>query len=341
MLEPAPAPSSTRTWCPAAVSSRAPSGVSATRYSLSLTSLGTPTITVWPFPRPGCGKRTRPGDDAGVASDRLDRVHEPGARHALELVFPAFGEHDARAGDEVGHRAGDQHLVGARERRHAGADVDRDAAYVLAGDLHLTRVQAGSDLQPEVADTFARRDRAPDRARGTVERREEAVPRGVDLAPAPPGELSTYHFVVSVEDRSPCPIPQPGRRLGRGHHVGEQHRREHAVRIGAPADTREELLDLVEEGIDVAGPHEVILARELHEPRPRDPVADVAPLVRLHVGVVRPVEQERRDPDRRQNVAYVDLRVHTHERGRSLRAGRLTEVSSDPTLEGLVPLLAR
>src|SRR6266508_2810450 len=116
MLEPAPAPSSTRTWCPAAVSSRAPSGVSATRYSLSLTSLGTPTITVWPFPRPGCGKRTRPGDDAGVASDRLDRVHEPGARHALELVFPAFGEHDARTGDEIGHGARDQDLARARRR---------------------------------------------------------------------------------------------------------------------------------------------------------------------------------------------------------------------------------
>src|SRR5262245_40936546 len=43
--DPAPASCSTTTRCPAAVSSRAPSGVRATRYSLSLTSLGTPTIT--------------------------------------------------------------------------------------------------------------------------------------------------------------------------------------------------------------------------------------------------------------------------------------------------------
>src|SRR6266511_3461124 len=40
----------TCTWWPAAVSSRAPSGVSATRYSLSLTSFGTPTITQPSFP---------------------------------------------------------------------------------------------------------------------------------------------------------------------------------------------------------------------------------------------------------------------------------------------------
>src|SRR6266545_4354134 len=42
--EPSPAPFWTRTRCPAWVSSRAPSGVRATRYSLSLTSLGTPMI---------------------------------------------------------------------------------------------------------------------------------------------------------------------------------------------------------------------------------------------------------------------------------------------------------
>src|SRR6266545_965712 len=98
MLEPAPAPSWTRTWCPAAVSSRAPSGVSATRYSLSLTSFGTPTITALPLPRSGRGKRTRPGRDAGTASGRLHGVHEPGAGNPLQLVLAAFDQHDAGAG---------------------------------------------------------------------------------------------------------------------------------------------------------------------------------------------------------------------------------------------------
>src|SRR6185436_14715072 len=113
MPEPSPAPSWIRTWCPVAVSSRAPSGVSATRYSLSLTSLGTPTITASPFPRPGRGKRTRRGDDAGTASDRSDRVHEPGTRYPLELVFPAFGEHDAGTRDEIGHGPRDEDLARA------------------------------------------------------------------------------------------------------------------------------------------------------------------------------------------------------------------------------------
>src|SRR3989440_10257714 len=45
MAEPSPAPACTNTWCPASTSSRTPAGVRATRYSSSLTSLGTPTLT--------------------------------------------------------------------------------------------------------------------------------------------------------------------------------------------------------------------------------------------------------------------------------------------------------
>src|SRR5919106_4442928 len=45
MADPSPAPDSTNTRCPATASSRTPAGVTATRYSLSLTSRGIPTIT--------------------------------------------------------------------------------------------------------------------------------------------------------------------------------------------------------------------------------------------------------------------------------------------------------
>src|SRR5438045_3362135 len=50
--EPSPALDSTRTRWPERTSSRTPSGVAATRYSLSLTSRGTPMITYAP---PGSG----------------------------------------------------------------------------------------------------------------------------------------------------------------------------------------------------------------------------------------------------------------------------------------------
>src|SRR4051794_29404174 len=46
IAEPSPAPACTTTSCPASTSSRTPAGVSATRYSSSLTSAGTPTFTL-------------------------------------------------------------------------------------------------------------------------------------------------------------------------------------------------------------------------------------------------------------------------------------------------------
>src|SRR3954454_15318318 len=46
MALPSPAPDCTSTSCPCSASSRAPAGVSATRYSSTLVSVGTPTLTI-------------------------------------------------------------------------------------------------------------------------------------------------------------------------------------------------------------------------------------------------------------------------------------------------------
>ncbi len=67
MFDPVPAPSCSRTRWPAWVSSRTPSGVTATRYSLSFTSAGTPTITRTPFGRPAPRSRTPRAAPAGPA----------------------------------------------------------------------------------------------------------------------------------------------------------------------------------------------------------------------------------------------------------------------------------
>jgi hypothetical protein len=64
--------------------------------------------------------------------------------------------------------------------------------------------------------------------------------------------------VVPFQQRAPGPIADAGRRLGRTHHVREQHGREHAIGVGSPTDAGEEPLHLVEQRIGVTGPHEVI-----------------------------------------------------------------------------------
>src|SRR5438067_8398793 len=61
-----------------------------------------------------------------------DRIEPPRARHALQLVLAAVLEREARAGDEISYRARHEHLARARERGHARADVDSDAANAVA-----------------------------------------------------------------------------------------------------------------------------------------------------------------------------------------------------------------
>src|SRR5262245_7596816 len=181
MLDPEPAPSWINTWWPAAVSSRAPSGVRATRYSLSLTSLGTPTITVRHPLDPGCGKRTRPFAPPEEASGGVDGEQLPAAGDAPEGVLAAIGQHDAGTGHQVGHRPRDQDLARTGEPRDAGADVDRDPPEVAVGDLDLARVHAGPDLDTEPPDGLDRGGGASDRPRRPVEGREEPVARVVHL----------------------------------------------------------------------------------------------------------------------------------------------------------------
>src|SRR5712691_10068887 len=56
--------------------------------------------------------------------DRVDRVKPPFAGHALQLARTAVAERDARAHNEILDGARHEHLVGARERTDASADVD-------------------------------------------------------------------------------------------------------------------------------------------------------------------------------------------------------------------------
>ena len=68
----------------------------------------------------------------------------PLAGDALELLGAAVRKRDTRADDEVLDGARDEHLVRAGERADPRADVDGHAADVVADELALAGVQAGS-----------------------------------------------------------------------------------------------------------------------------------------------------------------------------------------------------
>ena len=165
------------------------------------------------------------------------------------------------ADDEVLHGARDEHLARAGERRDARAEMDGQPGDVVRQDLDLADVDAGPDLEPELPDAVADRDRAADRAGRAVERREEPVADDLDLVAAEPLELATDDAVVVGEQGLPADVAELGRPLGRADDVGEQDGRQHASRLGRRPDAGDERLDLGDHRVLVAGPDEVVDAR--------------------------------------------------------------------------------
>ena len=71
----------------------------------------------------------------------------------------------------------------------------------------MSGVDTLADLQAKGSQCIADRPRALHRARGTIERREEAVTGVVDLAAAKPVELFAHDRVVLLEQVAPPRIP--------------------------------------------------------------------------------------------------------------------------------------
>src|SRR5215218_3034426 len=99
------------------------------------------------------------------ASSIGDSVQPPFAGNALQLVYSALLELDARARDEVLDGLRDQHLPRPRQRSDARARVDREAAHLVAVELAFAGVDARADLEPTVRNRIANRGRTPDGAR--------------------------------------------------------------------------------------------------------------------------------------------------------------------------------
>src|SRR5215211_5664414 len=85
MAEPSPAPAWTTTSCPCSTSSRTPDGVSATRYSSALISVGTPTFTRGPrLSSQGSWHQLA----ATEGQPEVDPVARGVQRAARELLYP-------------------------------------------------------------------------------------------------------------------------------------------------------------------------------------------------------------------------------------------------------------
>jgi hypothetical protein len=216
-------------------------------------------------------------------------------------------------------------------RRSQARDPRRDvychACDVIASQLDLTGVQASPDLKADARDCIADRSCSPHRAGRPIERGEESVAGGLDLAPAAACQGGPHEPIVLVQQCAPLPVAERGRTNRRVHDIGEQDGRKHPVRLGERPDPGRELLDLADDRLLVAGPDEVVDARQLNELRAWNVLGEVAPHGDRQVLDVAVMDHQRRHPDRRQDVTHVALEDERHHRACGAGAGGLPLVT--------------
>ena len=118
---------------------------------------------------------------------RLDRIELPLSGDAPEFVPAPIAKLNIGFLNRLPHRFGNEHLSWLRLRHHPSGGVDSQAAELLPAHLHVTQVNSGSRLQPELL------DRCPYRV-GTLQPSHRPAKGGEE------GIAGRVHF-VAVEAR--------------------------------------------------------------------------------------------------------------------------------------------
>ena len=184
------------------------------------------------------------------AASRTRSEEPPFTGNALEHVRSAVGKSDSRTRHQVLDGARDQHLTGRRPRPRRGRRCVRRCRRPLSPiSSHSpvcrpARTSIPSWRTPAVI-AWAQRMRA----RRSIEGRQKAVARGVDLAAAVAAELGPHQPVMTFEETAPAPVAQLGGALRRIDDVGEEHRGQDAIGLGAAPRAGDELLHLIQDGV--------------------------------------------------------------------------------------------
>ena len=106
--------------------------------------------------------------------------------------------------------------------------MDGQAADVVAAQLHLAGVQAGPQLQAEVAAVATMASAQRTAWAGAAKRARIPSPVDLDEDAVVAGQQSLDVDVELVEDGAPLAVAHLGGAHGRVHDVGEEHRGEQA-----------------------------------------------------------------------------------------------------------------
>src|SRR4029079_8555157 len=99
-----------------------------------------------------------------------------------------------------------------------------EAGDVVTTDFDFAGMDPGAHADVVGGEGVSDRPRTIGRGAGTVERGDEAVAHGLDLATAKASDLDPHALVVAVEQVAPGAVAELGGAAGGAHEVGETHR---------------------------------------------------------------------------------------------------------------------
>src|SRR3954464_8755607 len=159
----------------------------------------------------------------------LGHEYRPLAWDSLQGPASPIGETQSRSRHQILYRAGHQNLAGAGKRSNTRADVNGDAADVVANHFALAGVESGTHFNYQRPDYFGDSARAANAACRTVERGKKTVAGCFHLLATKAYQVTPNHRVVMVEKIAPALVAQCGRLLRRTDDIGEEHRGEDAI----------------------------------------------------------------------------------------------------------------
>ncbi len=136
-------------------------------------------------------------------------------------------------------------------------------SHVVVGDLAFAGVHSDPGREAESRRSGQDPHGAPNRPRGPVEHRQEAVTEVLHVLPRETVEMGSHHLFVGGQQLPPravAEVAHSARRLGQ---FGEQECEEPAMAAGPGGRSDQELLELAEDLFGLADEGKVVTAGEL------------------------------------------------------------------------------
>src|SRR2546426_3435779 len=199
--------------------------------------------------------------------------------------------------------------------------MHRDAASVAADKLALAGVKPGPYVDSKRMHGIGDALRTAYRPRGSLNPRKDAVAGRADVDPAILPKLLPSPPIDALQEIAPTLVSHGRGMIGRADDVGEENRRQNAIRFPHVALASDKFLDLVDDRFGIGGPGEMVGAGEFDQFRVWNLPGYVTAGADVGGEVAGRVQDQCRHPNRGQNVANVDLVIHPRQ-GRSCARAR-------------------